>query len=446
MFQVFRNAWMDTQLRKKILYTLFIIVLFRLGSNIFVPFLDNSAISTMMGGASLLNYLDVMTGGSLGKGTLLAMSITPYINASIIIQLLAVAIPPLEKLQKEGEEGRKKLNTITKFTSLALAILQAIAFYFTLRNGYNDSNGVHTAILKYGDVREANPDMFAVVLSAIVIVACFVAGASMIIWLGDRINEKGIGNGISMILFAGIVSGLPNAVTYFVSLCKENLANIGFVLLAIVIFIAMVWFVIMMTNAERRIPVQYAKRVVGRKMYGGQSTHIPIKVAMSGVMPIIFAMSLMSLPQTILFFFGINGTGDTFWDGFVRLFSQSSPLYAVIYFLLIIAFNYFYVSIQYNPVEIANNLKKNNGAIPGYRPGKPTSDFIYNSLNKITLIGAIFLGIVAIFPIILALCVPSIQGISIGGTTILIVVGVALETVRSLESQIMMRHHPGFLD
>ena len=446
MFQVFRNAWMDTQLRKKILYTLFIIVLFRLGSNIFVPFLDNSAISTMMGGASLLNYLDVMTGGSLGKGTLLAMSITPYINASIIIQLLAVAIPPLEKLQKEGEEGRKKLNTITKFTSLALAILQAIAFYFTLRNGYNDSNGVHTAILKYGDVREANPDMFAVVLSAIDIVACFVAGASMIIWLGDRINEKGIGNGISMILFAGIVSGLPNAVTYFVSLCKENLANIGFVLLAIVIFIAMVWFVIMMTNAERRIPVQYAKRVVGRKMYGGQSTHIPIKVAMSGVMPIIFAMSLMSLPQTILFFFGINGTGDTFWDGFVRLFSQSSPLYAVIYFLLIIAFNYFYVSIQYNPVEIANNLKKNNGAIPGYRPGKPTSDFIYNSLNKITLIGAIFLGIVAIFPIILALCVPSLQGISIGGTTILIVVGVALETVRSLESQIMMRHHPGFLD
>ena len=446
MFQVFRNAWMDTQLRKKILYTLFIIVLFRLGSNIFVPFLDNSAISTMMGGASLLNYLDVMTGGSLGKGTLLAMSITPYINASIIIQLLAVAIPPLEKLQKEGEEGRKKLNTITKFTSLALAILQAIAFYFTLRNGYNDSNDVHTAILKYGDVREANPDMFAVVLSAIVIVACFVAGASMIIWLGDRINEKGIGNGISMILFAGIVSGLPNAVTYFVSLCKENLANIGFVLLAIVIFIAMVWFVIMMTNAERRIPVQYAKRVVGRKMYGGQSTHIPIKVAMSGVMPIIFAMSLMSLPQTILFFFGINGTGDTFWDGFVRLFSQSSPLYAVIYFLLIIAFNYFYVSIQYNPVEIANNLKKNNGAIPGYRPGKPTSDFIYNSLNKITLIGAIFLGIVAIFPIILALCVPSLQGISIGGTTILIVVGVALETVRSLESQIMMRHHPGFLD
>ena len=446
MFQVFRNAWMDTQLRKKILYTLFIVILFRLGSNIFVPFLNNDAIQTMTSDASLLNYLDVMTGGSLGKGTLLAMSITPYINASIIIQLLAVAIPPLEKLQKEGEQGRKKLNTITKITSLAIAILQAIAFYFTLRNGTTDGNDRHVAILKYGDVYDTTSDMFSVVLAAIVIVSCFVAGASMIIWLGDRINEKGIGNGISMILFAGIISGLPKAVNYFVTICKNDLANIGFVLLAIVIFIAMVWFVIMMTNAERRIPVQYAKRVVGRKMYGGQSSHIPIKVAMSGVMPIIFAMSLMSLPQTILYFFHITEQSEGFWGGFLRFFNQSTPLYAVIYFLLIIAFNYFYVSIQYNPVEIANNLKKNNGAIPGYRPGKPTSDFIYNSLNKITLIGAIFLGIVAIFPIILALCVPSLRGISVGGTTILIVVGVALETVRTLESQIMMRHHPGFLD
>lgn len=445
MFQVFRNAWMDTQLRKKILYTLFIIILFRLGSSIFVPFLDNNAISTMMGDASLLNYLDVMTGGSLGKGTLLAMSITPYINASIIIQLLAVAIPPLEKLQKEGEEGRRKLNTITKITSLAIAVLQAVGFYFMLRNGVNE-NDTHTAILKYGDIYDTTSDTFSVVLAAIVIVACFVAGASMIIWLGDRINEKGIGNGISMILFAGIISGLPNAVNYFISMCKDNLANIGFVLLALVIFIAMVWFVIMMTNAERRIPIQYAKRVVGRKMYGGQSTHIPIKVAMSGVMPIIFAMSILSLPQTILSFCGINANSEGFWGGFLRVFNQSTPVYAVVYFLLIIAFNYFYVSIQYNPVEIANNLKKNNGAIPGYRPGKPTSDFIYNSLNKITLIGAIFLGIIAIFPIILALCVPSLSGIYIGGTTILIVVGVALETVRTLESQIMMRHHPGFLD
>lgn len=443
MFAVFRNAWVDTQLRKKILYTLFIIILFRLGSSIFVPFLDNASISTMMEGASLLNYLDVMTGGSLGNGTLLAMSITPYINASIIIQLLTVAIPPLEKLSKEGDEGRKKINTITKFVALAIALFQATAFYFTLRNGMN-TNDVHTAILKYGDVYDTTSDTFTVVLAAIVIIACFVAGASLIIWLGDRINEKGIGNGISMILFAGIISRIPNTVEYFIELCREDMKNIIYVAVIVIVFAAMIWFVIFMTNAERRIPVQYAKRVVGRKMYGGQSTHIPIKVAMSGVMPIIFAMSLMSLPQTICYFFGIDGTGTGFWNGFVRVFSQSSPIYAVIYFLLIIAFNYFYVSISYNPVEIANNLKKNNGAIPGYRPGKPTSDFIYNSLNKITLIGAIFLGVIAIFPIIFSIATG--LSVSLGGTTMLIVVGVALETVRSLESQIMMRHHPGFLD
>lgn len=440
MLTVFRNAWVDTALRKKILYTLFIIILFRLGSSIFVPFLNNEGIKDLIGDASLLNYLDTMTGGALSQGTLLAMSITPYINASIIIQLLTVAIPPLERLSKEGEEGRKKINKITKFTSLGIAVIQAVAFYFTLRGGVRTDYGV-TELLKYGE----GSDTLAQVLSAITIVACFVAGASVIIWLGDRINEKGIGNGISMILFAGIVARFPDDVNTYIKLCQTDASKIPFIVVIVLIYIAMMWFVIFMTNAERRIPVQYAKRVVGRKMYGGQSTHIPIKVAMSGVMPIIFAMSLMSLPQTICFFFGINGTGDSFWDGFVRFFSQNSPVYAVIYFLLIIAFNYFYVAISYNPVEIANNLKKNNGAIPGYRPGKPTSDFIHNSLNKVTLIGAIFLGIVAIFPIIFSM-VSGIPGLALGGTTMLIVVGVALETVRSLESQIMMRHHPGFLD
>lgn len=450
MLTVFRNAWVDTQLRKKILYTLFIVVLFRLGSSIFVPFLDNAAITGMLSGASLMNYLDVMTGGALGKGTLLAMSITPYINASIIIQLLTVAIPPLERLSKEGEEGRKKLNKITKYVTLGIALFQATAFYFTLRNGYADDNNRHVAILKYGDaVYGSSDDMFSIILSAITIIACFVAGSSIIVWLGDRINDKGIGNGISIILFAGIIAQLPRAIETFIALCRQDMKNILFVLLVCVIFCVMIWFVIFMTNAERRIPVQYAKRVVGRKMYGGQSTHIPIKVAMSGVMPIIFAMSLMSLPQTICFFFGIRGDGQSghdFWEGFVRFFSTQSPAYAIIYFVLIIAFNYFYVAITYNPVEIANNLKKNNGAIPGYRPGKPTSDFIYNSLNKITLIGAIFLGIIAIFPIILSWINPNFSGLSLGGTTMLIIVGVALETVRSLESQIMMRHHPGFLD
>ena len=449
MLTVFRNAWVDTSLRKKILYTLFILLLFRLGSCIFVPFLDNNAITEMISGASLLNYLDVMTGGALGKGTLLAMSITPYINASIIIQLLCVAIPPLERLSKEGETGQKKLNKITKYTALGIAVLQAVAFYFSLRKGIDNDNG-HTAILRYGDVNDLTSDKFSVILSAITIVGCFVAGASVIIWLGDRINEKGIGNGISMILFAGIVARIPETISSFVGIIssdKEHLGtNIVFVLVTIVIFIAMIWFVIFMTNAERRIPVQYAKRVVGRKMYGGQSTHIPIKVAMSGVMPIIFAMSLMSLPQTICYFFGVTGQGEGFWNGFVRFFSQTSPAYAILSFLLIIGFNYFYVAITYNPVEIANNLKKNNGAIPGYRPGKPTSDFIHNSLNKITLIGAIFLGFIAIFPIILSWINPSFSQVSLGGTTMLIIVGVALETVRSLESQIMMRHHPGFLD
>ncbi len=450
MLTVFRNAWVDTQLRKKILYTLFILVLFRLGSSIFVPFLNNAAITQMISGASLLNYLDVMTGGALGKGTLLAMSITPYINASIIIQLLTVAIPPLERLSKEGEEGRKKLNMITKFTALGIAIFQATAFYFSLKNGTTDQNDRHVAILNYGDVYDTTSDKFSVILAAITIIACFVAGASVIIWLGDRINEKGIGNGISMILFAGIVARFPETIGNFIGIISSDPDNIGvnlvFIILTVIIFVAMIWFVIFMTNAERRIPVQYAKRVVGRKMYGGQSTHIPIKVAMSGVMPIIFAMSLMSLPQTICYFFKIDGKGDTFWDGFVRFFSHQSGAYAAIYFVLIIAFNYFYVAITYNPVEIANNLKKNNGAIPGYRPGKPTSDFIYNSLNKITLIGAIFLGLIAIFPIILSWINPSFSAVSLGGTTMLIIVGVALETVRTLESQIMMRHHPGFLD
>ncbi len=449
MLTVFRNAWVDAQLRKKILYTLFILVLFRLGSCIFVPFLDNEAISTMISGASLLNYLDVMTGGALGQGTLLAMSITPYINASIIIQLLTVAIPPLERLSKEGEEGRKKLNTITKLTSLGIALLQATSFYFMLRKGVSDSAGNHVAILKFGDVYSGDGASFEVILSAITIIGCFVAGASVIIWLGDRINEHGIGNGISMILFAGIVARLPETISTFIALCKADMKNIIFVCVTIVVFAVMIWFVIFMTNAERRIPIQYAKRVVGRKMYGGQSTHIPIKVAMSGVMPIIFAMSLMSLPQTILSFFHIMGDGTTdhtFWESVARFFRTTSPGYAVIYFLLIIAFNYFYVSITYNPIEIANNLKKNNGAIPGYRPGKPTSDFIYNSLNKITLIGAIFLGVIAIFPIILSWINPNFSQLSLGGTSMLIIVGVALETVRSLESQMMMRHHPGFLD
>ncbi len=431
MFEVFRNAWKVAELRKKILFTLFIIVIFRLGSCVYVPFLDTQAVSAMLGNGTLLTYLDTMTGGALSQGTLFAMSITPYINASIIIQLLTYALPPLERLSKEGEEGRKKITKITKFTSLALALFQAIVFYIFLRNA---------GALAYKDGFEG-------VLTAITIISCFVAGASLIIWLGDQINEKGIGNGISMLLFAGIVSRGPSAVLALVQSMATDMKNAILVPVILIIFILMIAFVILVTTAERRIPVQYAQRVVGRKMYGGQSTHIPIKVAMTGVMPIIFAMCIMSLPQTICSWFGIYGTGSSgneFWEGFVRLFSQDSWLYAILYFVLIIAFSYFYTAMQYNPVEIANNLKKNNGAVPGIRPGKPTSDFISNSLSKITLIGAMFLAFMAIFPIIFQNLTQI--NVALGGTTMLIVVGVVLETVRTMESQMMMRHHKGFLE
>lgn len=430
MFQVFRNAWKDLALRKKILFTLLIIVIFRLGAAIFVPFLDPAAIKQLVGDGTLLNYLDVMTGGSLSNGTLFAMSITPYINASIIVQLLTVAIPALERLSKEGEEGRKKINKITKYVALGIGLFQAIAFYIGLRN--------------VDAVRYTNG--FDGVLAAITIVACFVAGASLIIWLGDLVSQKGIGNGISMILFAGIISRTPDMIIKLINQISVQPQNWFFVPLILVIYIVMIAFVILMTNAERRIPVQYAKRVVGRKMYGGQTNHIPIKVAMAGVMPIIFAMSIMSLPSTIGFFFGVTATsGHVFWSDFIALFSTNNIVYAIVYFFLIIGFNYFYIAMQYNPVQIANDLKKNNGAIPGYRPGKPTSDFIHNSLSKVTLVGAIFLGIIAIFPIIFQ-NLTGLTGLSLGGTTILIVVGVALETVRALESQMMMRHHKGFLE
>lgn len=445
MFQVFRNAWKVADLRKKILYTLFIILVFRLGSSIFVPFLNNDAIQALLGEGTLMNYIDQMTGGSLGKGTILAMSITPYINASIIMQLLTVAIPPLERLAKEGEEGRKKINKITKYLALGIALVQSTIFYFALRNGGPGENGIgRQAILKYGDIYDTTSDKFSVFLSAIVIILCFTAGASVIIWLGDRINEKGIGNGISMILFAGITARLPVQVINLFKQTTTDMKNAILIPIVMIIFILMIGLVVLMTNSERRIPVQYAKRVVGRKMYGGQSTHIPIKVAMAGVMPIIFASSIMTLPQTLTSLFGVPEQG-TFWYTIYSQFLSTSWVYAIIYFFLIIGFNYFYIAIQYNPVQIANDLKKNNGAIPGYRPGKPTSDFISNSLSKITLIGAIFLAFIAIFPIIFS-NVTKIGGLSLGGTSLLIVVGVALETVRTMESQMMMRHHKGFLE
>lgn len=434
MFTTFRNAWKVPELRKKILYTLLIIFIFRFGCHIPVPFLDASVMaSTISDSGSFLSYMDILSGGALSKGTLFALSIQPYINASIIVQLLTYALPPLENLQKEGEEGRKKLNTITMFVSLAIALVMSYAYYLTQRN----SGAVRFTTGASG------------VFAAIVIIAAFTAGSGVVVWLGNCINDKGLGNGISMILFAGIVSRGPSSVLSMFTLAKSDPKYYLIVPVVLLVFVLMIAFIVFMNESERRIPIQYAKRVVGRKQYGGQNTHIPIKIAMSGVMPIIFAMAIMSLPATIEMFIPVKDDPVTFWQkfyaGFVHFFSYRSGWYAVIYFILIIAFNYFYVAMQYNPVEIANNLRQSNGGIPGIRPGKPTSDYIQKVLSKITLVGAFFLGVIAIFPILTNLAMPDLN-IAMGGTSILIVVSVVLETSRTLESQMMMRHHKGFLE
>lgn len=440
MFETIRNAWKVAEIRKKLLFTLFIIIVFRFGSILTVPFLDTDQVATWIDdkatGGNFLEYLNVLTGGALSKASLFSLSITPFINSSIIIQLLTYALPPLERLQKEGEEGRKKLNQITTTLSMALAIFMGVAYYFTLKNSMH--------AVKY---TKGTAGLF----TAIVIISCLVAGAMLIVWLGNRINDKGIGNGVSMILFAGIVARFPKDVgTLWEYVKRDPSKHLALGIIVAVIFIFMIGFVVFMNESERKIPIQYAKRVVGRKQYGGQNTHIPVKVCMSGVMPIIFAMSFMSLPSTIGMFKQPYVTPEGFWqnfyNGFLRFFSTQSMWYAIIYFILIIAFNYFYVSMQYNPIEIANQLRQNNGAIPGIRPGKPTSDYIHRVLSKITLVGAFFLGIIAIFPIILGKVEPELQSLSMGGTTMLIVVSVSLETVRTMESQMMMRHHKGFLE
>ncbi len=441
MFKTLRDAWSIAEIRKKLLYTLLMLLIFRLGSAVVVPFLDVSTVNTWMEtnatGGNFLEYLDIITGGALKQATVFSLSITPYINASIIMQLLTYALPPLERLRDEGEEGQKKLNKITAAVALALAALMSVAYYLTLKN-------------QMGAVVDGGSKL-ANVFIACVIVASFIAGTSIVVWMGNRINDKGIGNGISMLLFAGILARFPVMAGTLTELTKENPQRYFFESLGIlVLFIAMIAFIVFMNASERRIPIQYAKRVVGRKQYGGQSTHIPIKICMSGVMPIIFAMSFMSLPSTIVLFRPIYDDpqtwGQSFYNGFINFFNMSSWGYAAIYFILIIAFNYFYVAMQYNPIEIANNLRQSNGGIPGIRPGKPTSDYIQRVLSKITFVGAFFLGIIAIFPIILTKIDQNLDSLAMGGTTVLIVVSVALETVRTLESEMMMRHHRGFLE
>lgn len=435
MFQTLRNAWSVPEIRKKLLYTLLIIIIFRFGSAVTVPFLDVEAVQTWMNsnatGGNFLEYMNVMTGGALSQATVFALSITPYINASIIMQLLTYALPPLERLRQEGEEGKKKINKITAFVALGLSIFMSFAYYLTLKNSMG--------ALQY----TTGWEMY---FSAAVIIACFVAGSQLVVWLGNRISDKGIGNGISMVLFAGIAARFPVDLGHLVGLTMDSPSPYLFVTIGYVAFIIFEFaFIVFMNESERRIPIQYAKRVVGRKQYGGQKTHIPIKICMSGVMPIIFAMSFMSLPATIQLFNPVDENSSGFYKAFCEFFSTRGVPYAIIYFILIVAFNYFYVSIQYNPIEIANNLRQSNGGIPGIRPGKPTSDYIQRVLSKITLVGAVFLGIIAIIPIFISMADDNLASLSMGGTTLLIAVSVALETTRTLESQLMMRHHKGFL-
>ena len=441
MFKTLRNAWSVPEIRKKLLYTLLMILIFRMGCAVVVPFLDTSMVTSWMDekatGGNFLEYLDIITGGALSQATVFSLSFTPYINASIIMQLLTYALPPLERLRDEGEEGQKKLNKITAAVSLALSAFMSYAYYVTLKN--------QMGAVYDGGSTAAN------VFIGFVIVMSFIAGTSIVVWMGNRINDKGIGNGISMLLFAGILARFPTMAGKLYEMTVSNPSRYFFEsLLVLVLFVAMIVFIVFMNAAERRIPIQYAKRVVGRKQYGGQSTHIPVKICMSGVMPIIFAMSFMSLPSTISLFkqpyANPSSFGQRFYNGFLNFFNTGSWTYALIYFVLIIAFNYFYVAMQYNPIEIANNLRQNNGGIPGIRPGKPTSDYIQRILNKITLVGAFFLGVIAIFPIFMTMADPNLSSLAMGGTTVLIVVSVALETVRTLESELMMRHHKGFLE
>ena len=428
MLQTLRNAWRIEEIRRKILFTLLIILLYRLGNAIPVPYVNVAALQSYfaMLQNTVLGLLDVMSGGAFSQATIFALSIQPYINASIIIQLLCIAIPALERMSKEeGEEGRKKIAAITRYVTVAIGLLQGFGFYMLIKN-----NGILT------------PEAQSSVWAAIVIILTFTSGSALIMWLGEQITEHGIGNGISMILFASIIARLPVSIIQSIRNIIIGSLQWWVLLLMILGALAIIVLIVFVNDAERRIPVQYAKRVVGRKMYGGQSTHLPMKVNMSGVMPIIFAQSIASIPATIAAF-----TGKT--DGWVNTwFGTNSIPYAIIYFLLIIFFAYFYSTIQFNPIEVANNLKKNGGYIPGFRPGKPTSEFIQKVLNKITLFGAIYLGIIAVVPILVAHFSKSaaLTGISLGGTSIIIVVGVALETVRALEAQMLMRNYKGFLD
>lgn len=423
MLQTLKNAWKIPELRKKLLFTLFILLIYRLGSVIPVPFIDVTTLANYFDSvlsSTILGLYNAMSGSAFSRATVLALGIQPYIDASIIIQLLTVAIPALERLAKDGgEDGKKKIERITRYTTVGLGLLMGWAYYMMLRN-YSSQISIITS---------------EGLLPALVIILAFTAGSALVMWLGEQITEFGIGNGISMILFANIISSIPGMVGTLATLVWWQ------IIIVLVGIVALVLFIVFINDAERRIPIQYAKRVVGRKVYGGQNTNLPIKVAMSGVMPIIFAQSICSLPATICAF-----TGKTSGWWYDHVWSSSSWIYAVIYFIMIFFFSWFYSTIQYDTVEISNNLKSNGGFIPGFRPGKPTADFIQKVINKIIVFGSVYLGIVALLPIIAGNLMEGVKNLAIGGTSVIIVVGVALETVKALEAQMLMRHYKGFLD
>ena len=423
MFKTLKNAWSIPELRKKLLFTMLILLLYRVGNVIPLPYIDVATLSNYFEttlSTTILGLYNAMSGSAFSQATVFALGIQPYINASIIIQLLTIAIPALERMAKEGgEEGKQKIARITRYSTVALGLLLGWAYYMMLKN-YSASG--FAIITKDG------------FLPALVIILAFAAGSSVVMWLGEQITEHGIGNGISMILFANIVSGLPGGL--------NNLLAMGwFAIIVVVVMIALVLFIVFINDAERRIPIQYAKRVVGRKIYGGQNTNLPIKVSMSGVMPVIFAQSICTVPATICAFIGKT---SGWW--YENVWSSESASFVVMYGLMIFFFSWFYSTIQYDPMEIANNLKKNGGFIPGFRPGKPTAEFIQKVINKILIFGAVYLAIVALLPIVAGILVPGVKSLAIGGTSVIIVVGVALETVKALEAQMLMRHYKGFLD
>ena len=424
MFKTLRDAWRIPDLRKKIMFTLLILLLYRVGNVIPVPFINVAELGKYFDdvlGQTILGLYNAMSGSAFSQATVLALSIQPYINASIIVQLLTVAIPALERLAKDGgEEGKKKIEMITRLSTVGLGLLMGWAYYAMLRN--------------QGNIITDNSFW-----AAMVIILTFTAGSAVIMWLGEQITAHGIGNGISMILFANIISGIPQSTQALFT--NEYFAWWQALIIGVGIALMMV-FIIFVNDAERRIPIQYAKRVVGRKIYGGQSSNLPIKVSMSGVMPVIFAQSICSLPATIATFCGMSA--DNWWNK--NVFASTSWIYIAVYFVMIFFFGWFYASIQYDPVEIANNLKKNGGFIPGFRPGKPTADFIKKVINKIIVFGSVYLGVVAMLPLIAGALMPTFRYLAIGGTSLIIVVGVALETVKALEAQMLMRHYKGFLD